>query len=704
MTPMTLFGLHWLDFSIILIYLLGMLAMGRWAQKRNKTQNDFYLAGRKLGKFTQFFLNFGASTNADQAVALTREIYRTGIGGMWIQYLVLFLTPFYWFTTAFMRRSRLVTLGDFFTERFRSKFLGGAFAVFTLIMAFIGGGVSYMVAGKTTQALTPKPEAQYTQAEKASVESFQEYQELKKKLDHGLTADEGVRYQELNDRAKKGELKSFVSYTHPLVIYFIFAFIVSAYTVMGGFIAAAMTDIVQGFLIVVFSVMLIPIGLVRVGGFAGLHARVPDFMFNLFGSVTTSEYAWYTILAMILANLVSIIASAPMMQTAGSATSEKSARFGMIMGMYFKRFLMIFWALAGLLAVALFGGRLHDPDLIWGLMTRELLFPSAVGLMMVGILAANMSTLSANAVSYSALFLRNIYQPLLPRRNERHDMTVGKIVLALTLVGGVGTALFIDNILYLFQYFISMPAIFGAPIWLGFLWRRLSRGAVIVQILVCFAIVAVIPNVFQSWNWARTNPAFLAETRPQTVTITTGALAEDVAAGRAERVGQSIRRPHVIEPAAVYFEKVARQNPADPGSSKIGIGRFNAEIWVLSLLPIDFSVWTKAQLSAARFGFDALFPFLLLFLISLVTRPVPKKDLDRFFGRIHTPVQPTPELDDLAVKAVYTDPDRYVPRKIWPRSAWEILKPGRGDIIGFGGSWLLVGVIILLLWLMVSIK
>ena len=704
MTPMTLFGLHWLDFSIILIYLLGMLAMGRWAQKRNKTQNDFYLAGRKLGKFTQFFLNFGASTNADQAVALTREIYRTGIGGMWIQYLVLFLTPFYWFTTAFMRRSRLVTLGDFFTERFRSKFLGGAFAVFTLIMAFIGGGVSYMVAGKTTQALTPKPEAQYTQAEKASVESFQEYQELKKKLDHGLTADEGVRYQELNDRAKKGELKSFVSYTHPLVIYFIFAFIVSAYTVMGGFIAAAMTDIVQGFLIVIFSVMLIPIGLVRVGGFAGLHARVPDFMFNLFGSVTTSEYAWYTILAMILANLVSIIASAPMMQTAGSATSEKSARFGMIMGMYFKRFLMIFWALAGLLAVALFGGRLHDPDLIWGLMTRELLFPSAVGLMMVGILAANMSTLSANAVSYSALFLRNIYQPLLPRRNERHDMTVGKIVLALTLVGGVGTALFIDNILYLFQYFISMPAIFGAPIWLGFLWRRLSRGAVIVQILVCFAIVAVIPNVFQSWNWARTNPAFLAETRPQTVTITTGALAEDVAAGRAERVGQSIRRPHVIEPAAVYFEKVARQNPADPGSSKIGIGRFNAEIWVLSLLPIDFSVWTKAQLSAARFGFDALFPFLLLFLISLVTRPVPKKDLDRFFGRIHTPVQPTPELDDLAVKAVYTDPDRYVPRKIWPRSAWEILKPGRGDIIGFGGSWLLVGVIILLLWLMVSIK
>ena len=99
-----------------------------------------------------------------------------------------------------------------------------------------------------------------------------------------------------------------------------------------------------------------------------------------------------------------------------------SARFGMIVGMFFKRVLMIFWALAGLLAVALFGGQLHDPDLIWGLMTRELLFPSAVGLMLVGILAANMSTLSAGAVSYGALFVHNIYQPIRPQQ-ERDGIT-----------------------------------------------------------------------------------------------------------------------------------------------------------------------------------------------------------------------------------------------------------------------------------------
>ncbi len=697
-------GLHWLDFSIIVIYLIAMLAMGRWAQRRNKNAGDFYLAGRKLGKFTQFFLNFGASTNADQAVALSREIYRQGIGGMWIQYLVLFLTPFYWFTVAFMRRVRLVTLGDFFTERFRSPFLGGAFAVFTLVMAFVGGGVSYMVAGKTTQALTPKPEAQYTAAESESVALFREYQELKKIVPGGMTAEQKLRYETLNDRNKKGELKSFISYTDPMVVYVIFAVVVSAYTVMGGFIAAAITDIVQGFFIVIFSLMLIPLGLARVGGFAGLHAKVPDFMFNLFGSVTTSEYAWYTILAMILANLVSIIASAPGMQTAGSARNENSARFGMIGGMFLKRVLMIFWALAGLLAVALFGGQLHDPDLIWGLMTRELLFPSAVGLMLVGILAANMSTLSAGAVSYGALFVHNLYQPFARNKSEKHYLSVGKVVVALTLCGGVFTALFVDNLLYLFQYFISLPAIFGASIWLGFLWRRLTKGAVIVQVVVCFLIYAVIPNVFPSWGWARTRPALLLETAPRTTMISTRALEEDVAAGRAERIGRKITKPHLTESTAVYFEKVARIDPDDPASAKVGLGRFNAEIWVLSWVGIDFTRWTKAQLMAVRFGFDALFPFFLLFLLSAFTRPAPKEALDRFFGRLHTPVQPTPAEDAAAVQDAYDHPDKYRDRKIWPRSSWEIMKPGRADILGFGGTWLLVGVVILLLWVMVSIR
>jgi SSS family solute:Na+ symporter len=186
--------------------------------------------------------------------------------------------------------------------------------------------------------------------------------------------------------------------------------------------------------------------------------------------------------------------------------------------------------------------------------------------------------------------------------------------------------------------------------------------------------------------------------------VETKALQEDVEAGRARSVGERIEKPHVVEPVSIFYEKVARVHPEDPRSPKIGIGRFEAEIWVLSGLGVNFAGFTKAQLVATRFFFDALFPFVLLFLLSFVTKPVPRSELDKYFGKIHTPVQPTPEEDERAVEAAMTYPETLRNRKIWPRSSWEIMKPGKADIIGFGGTWLLVGVIILLLWLMVTIK
>jgi SSS family solute:Na+ symporter len=701
---MTVFGLHWLDFAIVVAFVLIVLWLGWRAGRKTKSAEDFYVAGRRLGKFYQFFLNLGTSTNADQAVVVTREVYRQGIGGMWIQYLVLFLTPFYWFTTGFFRRVRLVTIGDFFTERFKSRFLGAAFAVFTLFMAFLGNGVGYMVAAKTMMALTPKPAAKYTAREKLSVDLFREYQALQQRSASGISADEQRRFDELAERLKKEELKAFISYTDPVVIYTIYTVIVAIYTMMGGFFAAAITDVIQGFLLTTFSVMLIPIALSRIGGFAGLHAAVPDFMFRLFGSAATSEYAWYTILAMVLSNLVSIIAVATGMQTAGSAKNETAARAGMIGGMFFKRFIMIFWALTGLLAIALYSGKLHDPDLIWGHMTMDLLFPGAIGLMMAGILSAKMSALAGSSVSYSALFIRNLYQPFVKPKSDRHLINVGRVAIAVTLVGGVGVALFIGNLLDMFKYFISLPAIFGAAIWLGFTWRRLTKAAVIVQIFVCFAVYAVVPNLFQSMEWARTRPAFLRETRPQVLTITTKALREDVEAGRAAAVGEMIRKPHVNPPAGIFFEKVALTEPKDLNSPRIGIGRFQAEVWVLSWFGADFSGFSKAQLNAVRFGFDALFPFLLLFLLSPLTRPIPKADLDRFFAKVHTPVQPTPGNEERALRRAVEHYDEIERKKLWPGSSWELMKPVRADVLGFFGSWLLVGVIIFLLWLMVNIK
>lgn len=700
---MHIFGLHIFDVIVLLLYLVIILWLGKKAGESNEDTEDYFLAGRSLGKFYQFFLNFGSSTNADQAVAVTRETYRQGVGGMWIQFLVLFITPFYWFTALLFRRCRLTTLGDFFSERYKSPFLGGSYAAFTLIMAFIGGGVGYMVAGKTMMALTPKPMDALTMEERVNVEEFQEYQALAKMTFEERTPEQEVRFDFLRQRNLLGELKSFYSYTDPLTFYLIYGLVVAIYTMMGGFRAAAITDAIQGVLIIIFSIILIPLGLAKLGGFSGLHASVPAFNFELFGSVSLSEYAWYTIMAMFFSNLVAIIAVAQSMQTAGSATTENVARFGMIGGMFFKRILMLFWVLAGLIALGLYAGQIHDPDLVWGVMSRDLLLPGFIGLMLVGILAANMSTLDAGSVAISALFIRNIYQPLCPGKSEAHYLWVGRVTIAVALLGGIGAALYIDNLLELFKYFITIPAIFGAAIWLGFIWRRLTRTAVIVNIVVCFTIFAILPNLFQGLEWSRTNDAFLAQTETYTHLYKAPATANDVALGRAEVVGDTIEKEVRIEPKGIFFEKVARINPDDPDSPLIGIGRFEAELWVMSWLGIDFTTWKKSQLVAARFFFSAFFPFVVLVLVSLITRPVDRKHLDYFFGKLYTPIQKTPELEAEAIARATQKPETVAHLKLFPNSNWEIGKPDKRDLLGFGGSWVIVGLVILLLWGMVSI-
>jgi SSS family solute:Na+ symporter len=337
-------------------------------------------------------------------------------------------------------------------------------------------------------------------------------------------------------------------------------------------------------------------------------------------------------------------------------------------------------------------------------MTRDLLAPGAIGLMLVGVLAANMSTLDASAVSHAALFIRNLYKPLAPDKSDAHYLFVGRVVIAVTLAGAILVAMVADNLLELFQYVISVPAIFGASIWLGFVWRRVTRWAVILQVVICLLLYAAIPTAFQRIDAARRHPAWLVETAPRQVVSTAPATNEDVASRRATRVGEPVTRTQVMPPIGILFEKVVQTVPGDPRSPKEGRGRFHAELWVMSWFGVNLTNWSKPQLVAARFYFDAIFPFIALVLISWVTRPEPRAALDRFFAKVHTPVQPTAETEAAALAAAYASPRQFDADKVFRGQNWEILQPARSDYVGFFGTWALVGVIILLLWAMVTIR
>ena len=188
---------------------------------------------------------------------------------------------------------------------------------------------------------------------------------------------------------------------------------------MGGLVATVLNQVFQGLLILAFSFMLLPFGW-RALGSEPLRARLPQRMFDLFGASGGEQLTAGAVLALLAASLVQINGNLVNMGLGGSARDEFSARFGAVSGTFGKRIMIVLWALLGLIAAGLCQGpaRLADPDLAWGILSLRLLGPGFLGLMLAGVLAANMSSTASKTMAVSALFVRNLYPSFVPASSE----------------------------------------------------------------------------------------------------------------------------------------------------------------------------------------------------------------------------------------------------------------------------------------------
>jgi solute:Na+ symporter, SSS family len=690
-----LLGLHIIDWSIIALYLLALIWIGRWTQKRVKTTKDFFQADRSFGRTMMSFLNFGNMVSGDQAAGVTSEIYRQGLSGVWFQNLVLFLTPFWWFSSVLQRRARYMAPGDIYEHRFESKFLSGLFAVYLLINAIYGSSIGYLITGKTMQAVMAKPAAAYTMEERESVESFKYMRLLEARVEREKLPDSlQTKLNVLHERSKRGEVSSVVSYLNLATFYILYGLITAGYVMMGGLFAAAFTDVLQGLMILFLSVILIPVGLSYVGGFSGLHLSVDDAKFQLFGTGAASEYTWYFVVVMALTNLIAL----PPRQftVGGAAKDDKSARMGMVTGAFAKRFVIIGWALTGMLALAIFKGDdlISDPTLIWGIMTKKLLGVGFVGLMVASVLAANMASKAGSSLEWSAAFTRNILVPLRPTTSEKMQIRAGRLVILIVLMGGIAFAYVVDDIATVFRYVLSIGTISGPAIWLVYFWRRLTTRAVVIQMVLSILITVVVPNTVPLIKSLRESPALTIQTERRHESSIVHAKQEDVAAGAAQEVGQQITHTTVEEPTGVYFLTVRAKNPSDPASIKEGSGIFRFQLWLIGLFGVDLASFSKSGLSTLSFIFDILFPFIILFIVSLLTKPNSEPVLRQFYARVHTASHSDQEIDNAEVRKKIENPDLIEQDKVFPNSQWEFWKPTKQDIWGFALCW--VGVLIVI--------
>ncbi len=706
---MQILGLHIIDVLVVIFFLLGVIGLGWWAARGVKEDKDFYLSGRKLGRTLQFFLSFGSMTDSSGAPTTAAEVFRQGAGGIWISLQTLFITPFYWFSSSWFRRVRLVTMADLFVERLNSKTLATAYVIFNIYVSLLFLGFGNVVSYKVAAAIMVKPASAYTVAEQVMVGQYQEYSGLKAAYSaNSLSQEKRKRFEQLESMVKRGELNSFVSYVQPLPFYILYTLTVAIYITLGGLKAAAVTDALQGLLIFAFTILIIPLGLIKIGGFHALHQAAPEFMFRLFGTVSVSDYAWYSIVAITFASMIQMFGLVSSMSMSGSARNENAARFGQITGAFTKRIVIIAWMLCGLIAVAMFPGGMADPENVWGVMAKTLLAPGLMGLMLSGMLLGHMPAVGSNTIAVAALIARNIYEPLFKGRTEKHYLRVGQFLVILTLAASVLFSMRFSGAVQLITTIITFNVFFGAVVVLIFFWRRLSVPAIWVSLGLWIIGIGLMPSLVPRVEQLRRHPMLVQMTPERTIPSLIGATVDDVAQGIATKIGEAIRKPLKVPPAAIYFESVALSNPQDPASPMEGVGRFQVETYLLHGLGFPVSEFNKAGLLAARWGVAGVLPFILLISLSylLPGRRLTEEDQHRiagFYAKMKTPVAPTPEEDDREIAMSYACPHRFDHQKMFPRSSWEFSKWTRTDFLGFLGCWAIVGLILGLLWLVLHI-
>lgn len=649
-------SLHIIDISIVVAYLLAVVYIGKRAAAGNNSEEGFFLAGRKLGKLYQFFLNFGNATEPSGAVSTASFVYQQGAPGSWLSFQTVFMNPYFWFMNVWFRRARLTTVSDLFEDRFASRRLSLFYAMFQILVACVFLGFANVTAYKIASSLVVKQETQWTVEDRAAVEGYQDMKRLEKQaVATPLSVAEKTQLDLLRDRNARGELHSYITLLPNVLFYIVFAAVVGTYIVLGGMSAAAVNEGLQSVLIIVFSLLLIPVGLNAIGGWHALSEKVPARMFDLFGSGNVGQFSVASLCAILLVSIVQNGGLSHNMGICGSAKNEFAARSG-VSGTYLKRFMIILWAFAGLIAIAVFGvGGLSDPDSTWGALSNKLLGPGLIGLMLAGVLAGTMSTLAAKALAISSLFVRNVYRQIWPNISQLQGVFYARCTIVVVLALGAVSAWLMGDFLSIVNIVLTVNVPFGACVLMTYFWRRLTAPAVWACVVLSTLTIIVVP-----WTAAKVSLLSTDQSLAQTAQTATG------------------------QPAGVYFANVVHQQADDLSSPLVGTGRFNLECWLLDKTGLLHSAkLSSAQRLTAQFFFDGIFPFVVLIIASWLTRPTDPARVAQFYGKMKTPVGDTPELEAAGMEETQRNPTRFDHTKLFPRSNWEFCKWDKVDTIGF---------------------
>jgi len=437
-----------LDWLVIAAYFAFSFGVAAWAWRQEggegRTSADYFLAGRNAGWFVVGGSLFASNIGSEHLVGLAGTGAASGVAVAQFEVLAsLVLLLLGWVFVPFYVASGVFTMPEFLERRYSS----GArwYLAVVSILGYVLTKISVTIAAG------------------------------------------GIVFE---------SLMGIGFWTGALIV----VIATGAYTVIGGLKAVLYTDLFQMFVLIGGSVVVTVFGLSAVGGWDAMVAAAGADRMSIWKPMSDPAFPWTGILfgAPIL-GIWYWCTDQFIVQRVLAAHDVTEARRGAIFAGFLKVLPLFIFVIPGVIAYCLVQeGKLtlSSPDQALPTLVATLLPAGMRGIVVAGLLAALMSSLSSVFNSCSTLITWDVYRKLRPAASERQLVWVGRVSTAVLVLFGLLWIPLMQLISgQLYQYLQSVQAYISPPIaavfLIGLVSHRVNARGAIAALLIGFVLGSV---------------------------------------------------------------------------------------------------------------------------------------------------------------------------------------------------------------------